>query len=159
MPTRVALGTSERPLNWYVRPTMFNFAAAAHLRYVLLLTALTGLAPALLVKGRENDPLLRAPWWTTDQHSGVLVVVLTAVIGTVLVYVIRTRGATRWWHYSLCGAAIGAIPGAFYLIATPGADLAGVPLSSMLLTGITWGGLIGVVIYAAVGRSGGKTWV
>ena len=106
---------------------MYTHSASVHLRYVLLLNALTALGPALLVKGREHDPLLNAHWWPQGNHSAVLVVCIAALVGTGLVYLLLWRKITRWWAYCLCGAVAGLFPGLFYLIAMPRDDWAKAP--------------------------------
>jgi hypothetical protein len=132
---------------------MLSFSAYAHLRYVLLLNALAGLGPALLVKGHANDPLLTAPWWSSEYHSGVLAVCLAAVAASILVGLLLWRGIRRRWPYVLCSVFAGLFPGLFYLVATPSDHLATVPVSQMLLTGCIWGLLIGVPLLAALGKS------
>ena len=67
---------------------MISYTASVHLRYVLLLNALAALAPASVIKGRINDPLLHASWYTFEQHSAVLVVSAAAVLGTAVVFFI-----------------------------------------------------------------------
>jgi hypothetical protein len=41
---------------------MFNFNGYVHLRYVLLINAITALVPSTSVKGRAHDPLLQSTW-------------------------------------------------------------------------------------------------
>jgi hypothetical protein len=128
-----------------------------HLRYVLVLNALAAFIPALGVKGREHDPLLNARWWPHEYHSAAPVVLMAALAGTGLVYVLIRRNVTRWWSYCLCGGFAGAFPGLFYLLSMPRADLANAPdfyflFAAMMVVGLTWGALMGLVTFAAVGR-------
>jgi Na+/melibiose symporter-like transporter len=125
---------------------------SVHLRYTLLLNALAGLVPSLVVKGRVNDPLRYATWWTYDQHSAVLVVSATAIVGTVLVYLLIWRNLTRWWTFLLCGILTAALPGLFYLAAAPLPDQMLVAVIVMLIIGVVWGALVGLVIYGVVGK-------
>lgn len=127
------------------------------LRYVLLVNAVAALIPALVVKGREHDPLLNARWWPHEYHSAVLVVFMAAVVGTGLVYMLLRRKIARWWAYCLCGGLVGAFPGFFYMIAMPRAELAKVPeflpiFAAMAVAGFLWGALTGLVTFAAIGR-------
>jgi|SRR5215831_10720661 len=137
---------------------MYTYRAWVHLRYVLLLNALTALVPALLLKGREHDPLLHAHWWPHENHSAVLVVCMAALVGTGLVYLLLRRKITRWWAYCFCGAIAGVFPGLFYVIAMPRDDWARAPdewsavFAAMMVVGFLWGTLIGLVTFGAVGR-------
>ena len=132
---------------------MLTHGASVHLRYVLLLNVIAGLVPSLLVKGRANDPLLYATWWTHDQHSAVLVVSATAIVGTVLVYVLLWRNLRRWWTFVLCGMLTSTLPGLFYLAATPPLpDQVMGALIAMVIVGVVWGALVGLIIYAVVGK-------
>ena len=130
----------------------------ANLRYVLVLNVLAGLTPTLFLKGREHDPLLNAHWWPHENHSAVLVVCRAALVGTGLVYLLRRRKITRWWAYCLCGAIAGVFPGLFYVIAMPRDDWARAPaewsavFAAMMVVGLVWGSLMGLVIFGAVGR-------
>jgi archaellum biogenesis protein FlaJ (TadC family) len=135
-----------------------SWSLFVHLRYALILNALAGLVPSLLVKGREHDPLSNAHWWTHEYHSGVLVVSIAAVVGTALVYQLIRRKITRWWAYCLCSAFVGVFPGLFYIIAMPRDDFARAPaawsasFAAMMVLGFIWGTIVGLVIFGAVGR-------
>jgi hypothetical protein len=137
---------------------MFTYSASVHLRYLLLLNALTALVPALLLKGREHDPLLNAHWWPHENHSAVLVVCMAALVGTGLVCLLLWRKITRWWAYCLCGAIAGVLPGLFYFIAMPRGDWAraaaawSAVFAAMMVVGFVWGALMGLVTFVAVGR-------
>jgi hypothetical protein len=118
---------------------MFNFNGYIHLRYVLLINAITALVPSTSVKGRANDPLLQSTWWKVDQHSAVLVVALAAILGTALVFVATRRNLRRWWVFAACGIVVGDFPATFYLAAAPDNTL--LPLTEMYVAG-TFCGLI-----------------
>jgi hypothetical protein len=131
---------------------MVTYSASVHFRYLLLLNALIALAPALLVKGRENDPLLHAAWWSHAQHSAVLVVSAAAILGTVISYLLIWRNLRRWWIFLLSGAFTGISPGLFYLVVAPLTDEGMVTVVAMLIVGAVWGAPVGLVIYAVVGK-------
>ena len=140
-----------------------SYRVAIHLRYVLILNVIASLAPAVLVKGREHDPMLNASWWPREYHSAVIVVSIAAVLSTGLVYLLLRRNITKWWAYCLCGAFAGTFPGAFYLVAMPKADLAKVPgfyavFGVMMIGGFICGFLVGFVIYGVAGRRRALTW-
>jgi hypothetical protein len=116
------------------------------LRYTAILNVLVALGPASQVKGRSNDPLLDVPWWPHEYHSAVLVVVGTALIGLGATYVLRRLKVVKWWAYSLCAASVGAVPGLFYLAATPPDYLPYVPIGDMVVIGVVFGFPIGAVI-------------
>ena len=131
---------------------MPSYTAAVHLRYVLLLNALAALAPASVIKGRINDPLLHASWYTFEQHSAVLVVSAAAVLGTVVVYIILKRNLRRWWIFALSGSLTAMFPGLFYLLVAPRDDRLFVAEIAMLIVGLIWGAPIGLVIYGVFGK-------
>ena len=131
---------------------MLTHSGSIHLRYVLLLNALAALIPASIVKGRANDPLLRASWYTLEQHSAALVVSAAAILGTVLVYFLLRRNLRRWWIFLLSGSVTAMFPGLFYLVAAPLNDQILAAAVAMIIVGLVWGALIGVVTYALVGR-------
>ena len=131
---------------------MFTHSDSVHLRYLLLLNALTALVPALLVKGRAQDPLLHATWWSHEQHSAVLVVSAAAIVGTGLVYLLTWRNLKRWWICLLSGVFTGTFPGFFYLVAAPLTDEVMATIIAMLIVGSVWGALVGLVVYVVVGR-------
>ena len=116
------------------------------LRYTALLNVLVALVPALQIKGRINDPLRELAWWPHAYHSAVLVVAGTALIGFGAAYTLGRLGVVRWWAYSLCAALVGALPGLFYLAATPAQYLPSVPIAQMLTNGIALGIPVGAVI-------------
>jgi hypothetical protein len=131
---------------------VLTHSGSIHLRYVLLLNALAALVPASIIKGRVNDPLLRASWYTFEQHSAVLVVSAAAILGTVLVYLLLKRNLRRWWVFLLSGSFTAMFPGLFYLVAAPLDDRLLAATVAMLIVGLIWGALMGMVIYAVVGR-------
>jgi hypothetical protein len=140
-----------------------SFRFALHLRYVLLLNAVAGVIPATAVKGRAHDPLLNAHWWPHEYHSAVLVVLMAAILGTGLVYLLIRRKTARWWAYSLCGGVAGVFPGVFYMVAMPRSDLAKAPeflivFVGMMIVGFVCGLLIGLLNYSAVGRRDALNW-
>jgi hypothetical protein len=116
------------------------------LRYTALLNVLVALGPALQVKGRRNDPLLYVDWWPQQYHSAILVVVGTAFIGLGSAYALRRVGVTKWWAYSLCSAAVGAIPGLFYLAAAPTDYFPNDFFTHMVVIGAVYGIPLGAVI-------------
>jgi len=132
---------------------VLTHSGSIHLRYVLLLNALAALVPASIVKGRVNDPLLRASWYTLEQHSAALVVSAAAILGTVLVYFLLRRNLRRWWIFLLSGSFTAMFPGLFYLVAAPLNDQILAAAVAMIIVGLIWGALIGVVIYVLVGRA------
>ena len=131
---------------------MISYTASVHLRYVLLLNALAALAPASVIKGRINDPLLHASWYTFEQHSAVLVVSAAAVLGTAVVFFILNRNLRRWWIFAISGALTAMFPGLFYLVVAPNDDRLLVAEIVMLAVGLIWGALIGLVIYGVFGK-------
>jgi hypothetical protein len=128
---------------------MFNFNGYVHLRYVLLINAITALVPSTGVKGRANDPLLRATWWKVDQHSAVLVVALAAVLGSALVFAAARKNLRKWWAFVACGIVAGDFPATFYLAAAP--DIATVPLTEMYVAGTFCGVVAGIVLNGLLG--------
>jgi hypothetical protein len=118
-----------------------------------VLNVLIALAPASLVKGRENDPLLHAAWWTYSQHSAVLVISATAILGTALVYTLIWRNLRRWWMFLLSGAITGISPGLFYLVVAPLTEAMTVTVDAMLLVGAVWGALLGLVTCIVVAKA------
>jgi hypothetical protein len=132
---------------------VFTHSDSIHIRYVALLNALAALAPTSILKGRANDPLLHASWWTFEQHSAVLVVSLATILGTALVYVLLRQNLRRWWMILLSGSFTGMFPGLFYLAAAP-VNNQSLPLDgAMIILGLVWGGMIGIVIHAVAGKS------
>jgi hypothetical protein len=131
---------------------VFTHRDSVNFRFVLLLNGLAALVPGMTVKGRANDPLLHATWWTYEQHSAVLAVAAAAILGSVLVALFMWRNLRRWWVFLLCGSLTGAFPGLFYLVAAPLTDELLAALVAMLVIGVPWGALMGLVIYGAVGK-------
>jgi hypothetical protein len=128
---------------------MFNFNGYVHLRYVLLINVIAALAPATSVKGRANDPLLRATWWKMDVHSAVLVVALAAILGSLLVFVAVRKDLRKWWVFIGCGIFAGDFPATCYLVAAPGA--VNLPLTEMYIAGTFCGLIAGMVLNALLG--------
>jgi hypothetical protein len=63
------------------------------------------------------------------------------------------RNLRRWWTFTLSGALTGALPGLFYLVATPPLpDQLLVAVIAMVIVGIVWGALMGLIIYGVVGK-------
>ena len=136
---------------------MITHSDSVHLRYTLLLNAIAALVPMLGLKGRANDPLLYSSWWPFhDQHSAVILVSAAAVLGTVLIYLLILRNVRRWWSFVLCGAFTGAFPCLFYLVAATVPNQLFVGVVATLIAGVVWGSIIGVVIYAVVGKAAGR---
>jgi hypothetical protein len=104
----------------------------------------------MTVKGRANDPLLHAAWWTYEQHSAVIAVVAAAVLGSVLVALLMKRNLRQWWIFLLCGSLTGAFPGLFYVVAAPLTIEILAALAVMLVIGLVWGALMGLAIYVAL---------
>jgi hypothetical protein len=122
------------------------------LRYILLLNGLAALVPGTVVKGRANDPLLHATWWTYEQHSAVVAVAAAAILGSVLIGFLMWRNLRRWWVFLLCGSLTGAFPSLFYLVAAPLTDVVLATLLVMFVIGVIWGALMGLIIYGTVGK-------
>jgi hypothetical protein len=97
----------------------------------------------MTVKGRANDPLLHSTWWTTDQHSAVLVVSLAAILSSALVF-LATRTGNRQWIFVGCGIVAEDFPATFYLAAAP--DNVYVPLAEMYVDGTICGVVAGAVL-------------
>ena len=131
---------------------MFTHSDSVRLRYVLLLNGLAALVPGMTVRGRANDPLLHSAWWTYEQHSAVVAVAAAAILGSVLVFLLMRRNLRRWWIFLLCGSFTGAFPGLFYLVVAPLPDTVLASVVAMLIIGVVWGALMGLVIYGTVGR-------
>ena len=129
---------------------MLTHSDSVHIRYVALLNGLAALAPASILKGRANDPLLHTSWWTVDQHSAVIVVSVATVLGTILVFLLLKHNFRRWWMFLLSGSLTGMFPGLFYMVAAPLNDQLFVMTTAMIIAGLIWGGLMGVAIYAVV---------
>jgi len=123
---------------------VFNFNSYVHLRYVLLINVIAALVPSSIIKGRANDPLLRATWWKVDQHSAVLVVALAGILGTALVFVATRRNLRDWWVFVSCGIFAGDFPATFYLATAP--DSVYVPLAEMYVDGTICGVVAGAVL-------------
>lgn len=131
---------------------MFTHSDSVRLRYVLLLNGLAAFVPGMRVRGRANDPLLHSRWWTYEQHSAVVVVAAAAILGSVLIFLLMRRNLRRWWTFVLCGSLTGSLPGLFYLMVAPLSDAVLAAVLAMLLVGVVWGALMGLVIYGTVGR-------
>jgi ABC-type uncharacterized transport system permease subunit len=99
------------------------------------------------LKGRANDPLLHASWYTLEQHSAVPIVAISAILGSLLVYLLLRRNIRRWWSFLLAGSATAMFPGLFYLVAGPHNDENLVTAVALTVVGLVWGALIGLVIY------------
>jgi hypothetical protein len=125
---------------------------SVNLRYVLLLNGLAALVPGTVVKGRANDPLLHATWWTYDQHSAVLAVSAAAILGSALVAILMWRNLRRWWVFLLSGSLTGSFPALFYLVAAPLTIEVLAAIAVMFIVGVIWGALMGLVIYGVVGK-------
>ena len=123
---------------------MINYNNYLYLRYVLLVNIIAALIPSMTVKGRVNDPLLHSTWWTTDQHSAVLVVSLGAILSSALVFLAARMGNRRWWIFVGCGIVAGDFPATFYLATVP--DNVHVPLAEMYVDGTFCGVLAGAVL-------------
>jgi hypothetical protein len=132
---------------------VFTHSGPTHLKYVVLLNALAAVIPASMVKGRANDPLLHASWYTFEQHSAALVVPAAAILGTALIYFLLRHNLRSWWMFLLSGSFIAMFPGMFYLIAAPLNDQILTTAVAMIIVGLVWGALIGVVTYAVVRKS------
>jgi len=130
---------------------MLNYSGYMYLRYVLLINILTALPSAMEVRGRANDPLLHASWWTIDQHSAVMVVALAALLGCVLIFIATRKNLRRWWILVICGIIVGDFPPTFYLVTAP--NDAFLPLTDMYLSGTFWGVVAGIVLRMVLGRS------
>jgi hypothetical protein len=122
------------------------------LRYILLLNGLAALVPGTVVKGRANDPLLHATWWTYEQHSAVVAVAAAAILGSVLIGFLMWRNLRLWWVFLSCGSLTGAFPSLFYLVAAPLTDVVLATLLVMFVIGVIWGALMGLIIYGTVGK-------
>ena len=120
------------------------------IRYVLLLNGLAAFVPGTVIKGRANDPLLHATWWTYDQHSAVIAVIAAALFGSVLVALLLRHNLRSWWILLLCGSFTGLFPALFYLVAAPLTVEILAALAVMSIIGVVWGALMGLVIYVAV---------
>jgi hypothetical protein len=51
-----------------------------------------------------------------------------------------------WWNFLFC------VPGLFYLVAAPLSDDVFVAVVAMLIIGVVWGALMGLVIFGTVGK-------
>jgi len=131
---------------------VLTYIASVQFRYVLLLNAVAALLPASAIKGRINDPLLHASWYTLQQHSAILVVSAAAVLGTALTYFIVARDLRRWWIFALSGSFTAMFPGFFYLLAAPPDDRLFYAELAMLILGLVWGALVGLTIYGVFKR-------
>jgi hypothetical protein len=116
------------------------------LRYTFILNVIVALVPALQVQGKTNDPLLNVDWWPHQYHSAVLVVAGTALVGVSAAFALRRVGVTKWWGYSLCSAAVGAVPGLFYLAAAPTDYIPNSFFVGMVVIGAAFGFPLGAVI-------------
>jgi hypothetical protein len=129
---------------------VFTHRDSVNFRFVLLLNGVAALVPGMVVKGRANDPLLHASWWTFEQHSAVVAVAAAAVLGSALIGLVMWRDLRRWWVFLLCGSLTGAIPSLFYLMTAPLTDVVLATLMVMLVIGVVWGALMGLIIYGTV---------
>jgi ABC-type phosphate/phosphonate transport system permease subunit len=127
---------------------MFTYSNYAYLRYVILINILVALPPAMSVKGRQNDPLLHATWWTIDQHSAVLVVAAAALLSSAIAFALRRLNVRSRWAYVGCGVLAGDFPVTFYYLFAPAAALEAVPLADMYVTGTVCGAIGGLVLAA-----------
>jgi hypothetical protein len=127
---------------------MFTRAHFLHLRYVLLTNMIIALVPAMSVKGRANDPLLHASWWSFNQHSAVLVVAAAAILGSALVLALARLNVRSRWAFIACGLVVGIFPATFYLLSAPDAAAASLPLADMYSTGAVCGVIGGFVLSA-----------
>jgi hypothetical protein len=134
---------------------VFNFSNYVYLRYVLLINVIAALVPSASVKGRANDPLIRATWWKVDQHSAVLVVVLAGILGSALVFAATRKNLREWWIFVGCGIFAGDFPATFYIAAAP--DDAALPLTEMYTVGTVCGVVAGIVLYALLGSRKANT--
>ena len=130
---------------------MMTYLKYAHLRYVLLINIVVALLPAMDVKGRGNDPLLHASWWTIDQHSAVLVVAAAAILGSAIAFVLARRNVRTRWAYIGCCVFVGDFPAGFYQAAAPAGSISAVLLADMYMTG-TMCGIIGGLVLAGLLR-------
>jgi hypothetical protein len=128
---------------------VFNFSNYVYLRYVLLINVIAALVPSASVKGRANDPLIRATWWKVDQHSAVLVVALAGILASALVFAATRKNFREWWVFVSCGIFAGDFPATFYLAAAPGD--ATLPLTEMYTVGTVCGVVAGIVLNALLG--------
>jgi hypothetical protein len=137
---------------------MLSHDDSVRIRASLLLSVLAGLAPALLVKGREHDPMRYISWWPEEYHSAVFVVGTGAVLAVCIVLVLGRRGFWKWWAFALIGAVVGMLPGSVYLWATMGHPEWLPLLVVMLVGGVIWGTLVVTVLFfilkPGVARSG-----
>jgi hypothetical protein len=131
---------------------VFTHRDSVNFRYILLLNGLSALVPGTVIKGRVNDPLLHVTWWTYDQHSAVVAVAAAAILGSVLMGLLVWRNLRRWWVFLLCGSLTGAFPSLFYLVVAPLTDRVLAMLMVMLVVGVVWGALMGLIIYGTVGK-------
>jgi len=129
---------------------VFNFNSYVHLRYVLLINVIAALVPSSIIKGRANDPLLRATWWKVGQHSAVLVVALAGILGSALVLVAIRKKLREWWVFVGCGILAGDFPATFYLAVAPGN--ATLPLTEMYMVGTFCGVIAGIVLNTLLGN-------
>ena len=118
----------------------------------MILVVLAALPAARLVKGKANDPLQHVSWWNGQYHSGVLVLSLSTLIGVGALYAADRNRFYRRWAFALIGMGVGAFPCLFYSVATPARDLWWVPLGEMLVLGLFWGMLIGLLLFYLLKR-------
>lgn len=128
---------------------MINVTHYRYLRYVLLVNMIAALLPAMSVKGRVNDPLLRATWWRLDQHSAILVVCAATLLGSALVFAAVRKDLRQWWVFVGCGIVTGDFPATFYWAAAP--DTTQLPLADMYVTGTVCGAVAGFVLKGLIG--------
>ena len=127
---------------------MMTYLKYAHLRYVLLINIVVALPPAMDVKGRGNDPLLHASWWTIDQHSAVLVVAAAAILGSVIAFGLGRKSVQTRWAYIGCCIFVGDFPAGFYQLVAPAGSIGAVSLADMYMTGTVCGAIGGLVLAA-----------
>jgi hypothetical protein len=118
----------------------------------MILLAFAALPPARLVRGKVNDPLQHASWWSGDYHSGAVVLSLSTVLGIGALYVVSRKHLYRRWVFVLIGICVGTFPFLFYSVATPARDAWWVPFGEMLVTGIFWGTIIGLILFYILKR-------
>jgi hypothetical protein len=120
------------------------------LRFVILLSALIALPPALYVKGTANDPLRHTTWWSHNYHSGVLAVGLATIVGVLIYFMLASRATWKWWAFVLAGICNAEVPAALYAVATPSADRPQLPLIDMVDSALLFGAAGGLVVYAVL---------
>ncbi len=131
---------------------MLTHRDSVNFRYILLLNGLAAFVPGMGVQGRARDPLLHATWWTYEQHSAIIAVAVAAILGSVLIGLLMWRNLRRWWVFLFCGKLTGTFPSLFYLVVAPLTREVLIRLLAMLVVGVVWGALMGLITYATVGK-------